>query len=144
MSNLPFSVIFFLLLWSAPICYVLVRTNWWIFCLNVYKYAGSDAILLGAETLRGLYPVETISTVGRICSEVNSLHSSFCSMCWICTEVLFQVLIISNWKSDFMEEISFYLMVVYLSVACVLRNICLEFLYHMKCCPIQKVTQLAG
>jgi pyruvate kinase len=31
---------------------------------------GSDAILLGAETLRGLYPVETISTVGRICAEV--------------------------------------------------------------------------
>ncbi|KAL5150133.1 Pyruvate kinase 1, cytosolic [Glycine soja] len=30
---------------------------------------GSDAILLGAETLRGLYPIETISTVGRICSE---------------------------------------------------------------------------
>ncbi|KAG2555806.1 hypothetical protein PVAP13_8NG033900 [Panicum virgatum] len=30
---------------------------------------GSDAILLGAETLRGLYPVETISTVGRICAE---------------------------------------------------------------------------
>ncbi|XP_052730068.1 pyruvate kinase 1, cytosolic isoform X2 [Vigna angularis] len=33
---------------------------------------GSDAILLGAETLRGLYPVETISTVGRICSEVRA------------------------------------------------------------------------
>ncbi|KAG6477119.1 hypothetical protein ZIOFF_066371 [Zingiber officinale] len=32
---------------------------------------GSDAILLGAETLRGLYPVETISTVGRICYEVS-------------------------------------------------------------------------
>lgn len=32
--------------------------------------AGSDAILLGAETLRGLYPIETISTVGRICAEV--------------------------------------------------------------------------
>lgn len=32
--------------------------------------AGSDAILLGAETLRGLYPVETISIVGKICSEV--------------------------------------------------------------------------
>ncbi|XLS97556.1 hypothetical protein HN51_040291, partial [Arachis hypogaea] len=30
---------------------------------------GSDAILLGAETLRGLYPIETISTFGRICSE---------------------------------------------------------------------------
>ena len=33
---------------------------------------GSDAILLGAETLRGLYPVETISTVGRICAEVKN------------------------------------------------------------------------
>ncbi|THU49857.1 hypothetical protein C4D60_Mb06t13980 [Musa balbisiana] len=33
---------------------------------------GSDAILLGAETLRGLYPVETISTVGRICYEVRA------------------------------------------------------------------------
>ncbi|XP_027769026.1 pyruvate kinase 2, cytosolic-like [Solanum pennellii] len=32
---------------------------------------GSDAILLGAETLRGLYPVETISTVGKICAVVN-------------------------------------------------------------------------
>ncbi|KAG6756199.1 hypothetical protein POTOM_039624 [Populus tomentosa] len=29
----------------------------------------SNAILLGAETLRGLYPVETFSTVGRICAE---------------------------------------------------------------------------
>ena len=36
--------------------------------------AGSDAILLGAETLRGLYPIETISTVGRICAEVNMIH----------------------------------------------------------------------
>ncbi|KAG6736744.1 hypothetical protein POTOM_060362 [Populus tomentosa] len=31
--------------------------------------AWSNAILLGAETLRGLYPVETFSTVGRICAE---------------------------------------------------------------------------
>ncbi|WRX12752.1 Pyruvate kinase [Theobroma cacao] len=30
---------------------------------------GSDAIILGAETLRGLYPVETVSTVGKICAE---------------------------------------------------------------------------
>ena len=36
--------------------------------------AGSDAILLGAETLRGLYPVETISIVGKICAEVYSLY----------------------------------------------------------------------
>ncbi|KAJ6893808.1 hypothetical protein NC652_027777 [Populus alba x Populus x berolinensis] len=33
----------------------------------------SNAILLGAETLRGLYPVETFSTVGRICAEAFSL-----------------------------------------------------------------------
>ncbi|KAG6752965.1 hypothetical protein POTOM_043007 [Populus tomentosa] len=33
----------------------------------------SDAILLGAETLRGLYPVETISTVGRICAESDAI-----------------------------------------------------------------------
>jgi len=32
---------------------------------------GTDAILLGAETLRGLYPVETISIVGKICAEVG-------------------------------------------------------------------------
>ncbi|KAI3940042.1 hypothetical protein MKW92_050332 [Papaver armeniacum] len=33
---------------------------------------GTDAILLGAETLRGLYPIETISTVRRICAEVRA------------------------------------------------------------------------
>lgn len=38
--------------------------------------AGSDAILLGAETLRGLYPVETISIVGKICAEVTPF--SYC------------------------------------------------------------------
>lgn len=31
---------------------------------------GTDGILLGAETLRGLYPVDAVSTVGRICAEV--------------------------------------------------------------------------
>ncbi|XP_026413545.1 pyruvate kinase 1, cytosolic-like [Papaver somniferum] len=31
---------------------------------------GVDSILPGAETLRGLYPTETISTVRRICAEV--------------------------------------------------------------------------
>ncbi|KAJ6886316.1 hypothetical protein NC651_026872 [Populus alba x Populus x berolinensis] len=36
----------------------------------------SHAILLGAETLRGLYPMETISTVGRICAEVIFLNYS--------------------------------------------------------------------
>ncbi|XP_044448561.1 pyruvate kinase 1, cytosolic [Triticum aestivum] len=36
---------------------------------------GSDAILLGAETLRGLYPVETISTLGRICAEAEKVFN---------------------------------------------------------------------
>ncbi|KAK6156313.1 hypothetical protein DH2020_010561 [Rehmannia glutinosa] len=35
----------------------------------------SDAILLGAETLRGLYPVETISTVGKICAEAEKVYN---------------------------------------------------------------------
>ncbi|KAG0449471.1 hypothetical protein HPP92_027293 [Vanilla planifolia] len=34
---------------------------------------GCDAILLGAETLRGLYPVEAISTVGKICAEAEKV-----------------------------------------------------------------------
>lgn len=42
------------------------------FYFSVYFVgSGSDAIILGAETLRGLYPVETVSTVGKICAEVN-------------------------------------------------------------------------
>ncbi|XP_019192281.1 PREDICTED: pyruvate kinase 1, cytosolic-like isoform X3 [Ipomoea nil] len=36
---------------------------------------GCDAILLGAETLRGLYPVETISVVGKICSEAEKVFN---------------------------------------------------------------------
>ncbi|KAK4385612.1 Pyruvate kinase, cytosolic [Sesamum angolense] len=36
---------------------------------------GSDAILLGAETLRGLYPVEAISIVGRICAEAEKVYN---------------------------------------------------------------------
>ncbi|XP_059646766.1 pyruvate kinase 1, cytosolic-like [Cornus florida] len=36
---------------------------------------GTDAILLGAETLRGLYPVETISIVGKICSEAEKVFN---------------------------------------------------------------------
>ncbi|KAI8539716.1 hypothetical protein RHMOL_Rhmol09G0204500 [Rhododendron molle] len=36
---------------------------------------GSDAILLGAETLRGLYPVETISIVGKICAEAEKVSN---------------------------------------------------------------------
>ncbi|XLR31826.1 hypothetical protein S83_059726, partial [Arachis hypogaea] len=38
---------------------------------------GSDAILLGAETLCGLYPIETISTFGRICSEKDKFNPRF-------------------------------------------------------------------
>ncbi|KAF3779587.1 Pyruvate kinase 2 [Nymphaea thermarum] len=34
--------------------------------------SSADAILLGAETLRGLYPVQTISIVGQICAEVRA------------------------------------------------------------------------
>ncbi|XP_042499810.1 pyruvate kinase 1, cytosolic-like [Macadamia integrifolia] len=36
---------------------------------------GSDSILLGAETLRGLYPIETISTVGKICAEAEKVFN---------------------------------------------------------------------
>ncbi|MQL83674.1 hypothetical protein Taro_016158 [Colocasia esculenta] len=36
---------------------------------------GTDGILLGAETLRGLYPVDTIKTVGRICAEAESVYN---------------------------------------------------------------------
>ncbi|KAF3442516.1 hypothetical protein FNV43_RR16432 [Rhamnella rubrinervis] len=36
---------------------------------------GTDGILLGAETLRGLYPIETIKTVGRICAEAESVYN---------------------------------------------------------------------
>ncbi|XP_042001151.1 pyruvate kinase 1, cytosolic-like [Salvia splendens] len=36
---------------------------------------GSDAILLGAETLRGLYPVETISVVRKICAEAEKVYN---------------------------------------------------------------------
>uniref|UniRef100_A0A251SP82 Pyruvate kinase n=1 Tax=Helianthus annuus TaxID=4232 RepID=A0A251SP82_HELAN len=32
--------------------------------------SGADAILLGAETMWGLYPIETIYIVGKICVEV--------------------------------------------------------------------------
>ncbi|XP_065854854.1 pyruvate kinase 2, cytosolic-like [Euphorbia lathyris] len=34
---------------------------------------GADGILLGAETLRGLYPIETVKTVGRICAEAETV-----------------------------------------------------------------------
>ncbi|XVE95456.1 hypothetical protein REPUB_Repub02eG0099100 [Reevesia pubescens] len=32
---------------------------------------GTDGILLGAETLCGLYPIEAMTMVGRICAEVR-------------------------------------------------------------------------
>ncbi|XP_078434119.1 pyruvate kinase 2, cytosolic-like [Wolffia australiana] len=35
---------------------------------------GADGILLGAETLRGLYPVEAVRTVGRICAEAEIVY----------------------------------------------------------------------
>ncbi|KAI3796059.1 hypothetical protein L1987_38722 [Smallanthus sonchifolius] len=36
---------------------------------------GSDAIILGAETLRGLYPVDTISNVGKnLCRDANFIE----------------------------------------------------------------------
>eukprot|EP00271_Cylindrocystis_brebissonii_P007788 TRINITY_DN214_c0_g2_i2.p1 TRINITY_DN214_c0_g2~~TRINITY_DN214_c0_g2_i2.p1 ORF type:complete len:530 (+),score=138.56 TRINITY_DN214_c0_g2_i2:147-1736(+) len=36
---------------------------------------GADAILLGAETVRGLYPVETVSTVKKICTEAEKVYN---------------------------------------------------------------------
>ena len=47
-----------------------------VFLLSI----GTDAILLGAETLRGLYPVETISTVGKICAEVRITLHFICNL----------------------------------------------------------------
>ncbi|EPS61048.1 pyruvate kinase, partial [Genlisea aurea] len=36
---------------------------------------GTDAVLLGGETLRGLYPVETIATIRRICFEAKKVYN---------------------------------------------------------------------
>jgi len=36
---------------------------------------GTDGIMLGAETLRGLYPVETITTIRRICAEAEKVYN---------------------------------------------------------------------
>jgi pyruvate kinase len=36
---------------------------------------GADGILLGAETLRGLYPVETITTIYNICGEAEKVFN---------------------------------------------------------------------
>jgi len=48
-----------------------------LLCFFHFNGVGSDAIVLGAETLRGLYPVDTISTVGKICAEVGTRMYSF-------------------------------------------------------------------
>ncbi|XP_031378085.1 pyruvate kinase 2, cytosolic-like isoform X2 [Punica granatum] len=36
---------------------------------------GADGIMLGAETLRGLYPVDAVRTVGRICAEAEHVYN---------------------------------------------------------------------
>eukprot|EP00850_Spirogloea_muscicola_P000411 SM000002S05491 [mRNA] locus=s2:37683:43916:- [translate_table: standard] len=36
---------------------------------------GADGVMLGAETLRGLYPVETVGTVRRICQEAEKVYN---------------------------------------------------------------------
>ncbi|CAI9097851.1 OLC1v1034364C1 [Oldenlandia corymbosa var. corymbosa] len=36
---------------------------------------GTDAILLGAETLRGLYPIEAVSIVNKICAEAEKVFN---------------------------------------------------------------------
>ena len=56
----------------------------------VVVIVGTDAILLGAETLRGVYPVETIATVGRICAEVRKLTSHFYFERPLCHITLYQ------------------------------------------------------
>lgn len=40
-------------------------------CMSILLQ-GADGILLGPETLRGMYPIEAIKTVGRICAEVST------------------------------------------------------------------------
>ena len=54
--------------------YIIVSCLWnnLSFFFFLGSQTGSDGILLAAETLRGLYPVEAIETVGRICAEVNT------------------------------------------------------------------------
>lgn len=36
---------------------------------------GADGILLGVETFKGMYPVETVKTVGRICAEAENVYN---------------------------------------------------------------------
>lgn len=50
--------------------YVLISLNQ----LNLFLIVillGADGILLGPETLSGLYPIEAIQIVGKICAEVS-------------------------------------------------------------------------
>ncbi|KAK8713638.1 hypothetical protein V6N13_148849 [Hibiscus sabdariffa] len=62
---------------------------------------GSDAILLGAETWRGLYPVESISTVGRICAEAEKVfHQDMYFKKTVKHVVLLTTLVISKSVSD--------------------------------------------
>ncbi|XP_073099533.1 pyruvate kinase 1, cytosolic isoform X1 [Elaeis guineensis] len=48
---------------------------WQMLSWMVCNWLGTDGILLGAETLRGLYPVDTIRTVGKICSEAEGAYN---------------------------------------------------------------------
>ncbi|KAI3499379.1 hypothetical protein L1887_35178 [Cichorium endivia] len=57
---------------------LLVKPMKWLIIVALHllqnrQCSRSDAILLGAETLRGLYPVETISIVGKICAEYDDV-----------------------------------------------------------------------
>lgn len=62
--------------WFAAFLFFWRYLVYWIIYVKLlgftYDLLGADGILLGAETLRGVYPVEVIKTVGRICSEVSS------------------------------------------------------------------------
>jgi hypothetical protein len=70
---------------ATPLLYKSWNFFFYFFKQIVIYYSGSDAILLGAETLRGLYPVETISIVGKICAEVVFLP--------VCTRMILPVLV---------------------------------------------------
>jgi hypothetical protein len=81
--------------------------------------SGSDAILLGAETLRGLYPVETISTVGRICAEVKFLLT--CMFSW--------------WRIAF-QQLSLLLCVLFFCFSPGLSLINLVYQFSIQCLSI--------
>lgn len=71
----------------------------WPFFPNDEMGAGSDAILLGAETLRGLYPVETISIVGKICAEV-CVSFGIMLMTFLCEQLCYQLQCCSKRKRE--------------------------------------------